>query len=105
VAGDFFAIGSSEIVVGFAYAGVSGRAAETREEALSAFREAVSGDEASYKVLVVTEDVAVLLEEELLEWQMSGAYPLVVEIPGLGGHIEGRKTLIESIREAIGLHV
>ena len=104
MAGDFFAIGSSEIVIGFAYAGVPGRAAETREEALDAFKAAtLKPDKADapsegYKVLILTEDAAAFLKEELLAWQMSGRYPLVVEVPALGGRVEGRKTLIESRR-------
>ncbi|MDR2159575.1 MAG: ATPase V, partial [Treponema sp.] len=28
-----------------------------------------------------------------------------VEIPGVMGRLEGRKTLVDSIREAIGIHV
>ncbi len=57
------------------------------------------------KVLILTEDVAVMLEDEVLEWQMKGDYPLIVEIPGLQGHLEGKKTLTDAIREAIGIHV
>ena len=40
-----------------------------------------------------------------MDWQLSGAYPLIVEIPGIEGHLEGRTSLIDSIREAVGLHV
>jgi len=36
---------------------------------------------------------------------MSAEYPLIVEIPGLHGHLPGRKTLTDSIREAIGIRV
>ena len=36
---------------------------------------------------------------------MGGAYPLVVEIPGIDGHLEGRTSLIDSIRDAVGIHV
>jgi len=32
-------------------------------------------------------------------------YPLVVEMPGLMGRQPGRKTLVDSIREAIGVRV
>ena len=46
-----------------------------------------------------------MLEEEVLEWQMKGDYPLIVEIPGLQGHLEGKKTLTDAIREAVGIQV
>ena len=45
------------------------------------------------------------IDPEVMDWQMGGAYPLVVEIPGIGGHLEGRTSLIDSIRESVGLHV
>ena len=57
------------------------------------------------KVLIVTEDVADMLAEEIQVWQMKGKSPLIVEIPGLNGHIPGRKTLTDSIREAVGINV
>jgi V/A-type H+-transporting ATPase subunit F len=46
-----------------------------------------------------------LIEDEVLEWQKGGQYPLIVEIPGLHGHLEGKKSLTDAIREAIGIHV
>jgi V/A-type H+-transporting ATPase subunit F len=57
------------------------------------------------KVLILTEDVADMLDEEVQSWQMKGKAPLIVEIPGLQGHIQGRKTLTDSIREAVGIQV
>jgi vacuolar-type H+-ATPase subunit F/Vma7 len=40
-----------------------------------------------------------------MDWQFNGSYPLIVEIPGIEGHLENRKSLIDSIREAVGVHV
>jgi len=57
------------------------------------------------RVLVMTEEVADWLGDSLIEWQLSNRYPLVVEVPGLMGRLPGRKTLVDSIREAIGIHV
>jgi V/A-type H+-transporting ATPase subunit F len=110
----YFVIGERELVLAFGLAGVKGAAAVTRDEALSAFRHVTGfgGNSAALsvsverpKVLIVTETVAMLLEEEILAWQMNGGYPLIVEVPGIMGHIEGKQTLTESIREAIGIHV
>jgi V/A-type H+-transporting ATPase subunit F len=63
------------------------------------------GQEKNCKILILTEQAADWVGDELTEWQLSGAYPLVVELPGLGGKIAGRKSLVDSIREAIGIHV
>jgi V/A-type H+-transporting ATPase subunit F len=53
----------------------------------------------------MTEEVADWLGDLLIAWQLSGRYPLVVEIPGTMGRLPGRKTLVDSIREAVGIHV
>lgn len=111
----YHVIGERELVLGFALVGVGGTVASTREEALSAFLRA-TGTESPLPVrapeeadrplvLILTEEIAAMLEGEVREWQMSGAFPLIVEIPGLHGHLPGRKTLTEAIREAIGIRV
>ena len=114
----YFLIGERELVIAFALAGVEGAVAVNRGEALEAFNRvtghasvsagdsvaAIPADERP-KVLIITEDVAVGLEDEILQWQLEGCYPLIVEIPGIHGHLVGKKTLTDSIREAVGIHV
>jgi vacuolar-type H+-ATPase subunit F/Vma7 len=100
---EFFVIGEEEIVLGFRFAGIGGAAVTDRDGARAAFRE-VTG-RGTVGVLILTEEVSALLEPEVTEWQVKAEYPLVVEIPGLQGRLPGKKTLLESIREAIGIHV
>jgi V/A-type H+-transporting ATPase subunit F len=106
---EYFIIAEREMVLAFSLAGVPGKIAVNREEALDAFNHVTgSGGIAQVerpKVLLVTEEVSIMLEKELFAWQMKSAYPLVVEIPGIHGHIEGKKTLTDAIREAVGIHV
>ena len=91
------------MVIGFRFVGVPGTAVGTAEEAREAFRTATrDGD---VKVLVLTEQVSAMIPREVMDWQMGGEYPLIVEIPGIEGHLEDRTSLIDSIREAVGLHV
>ncbi len=109
----YWIIGERELVLGFSLVGVPGTVVRNREEALDAFYRVtgrgsllaggapVAEDRA--KVLILTEEASAMLEEEVREWQMSAEYPLIVEIPGLHGHLPGRKTLTDSIREAIGI--
>ncbi len=111
----YWIIGERELVLGFALVGVSGTVASSRDEALDAFyRMTGRGNllaggtptgEATPMVLILTEEIASYLEEEVRDWQMGDRLPLIVEIPGLRGHLEGRKSLTDSIREAIGIHV
>ena len=99
----FHFIGSEDLAIGFRFVGVPGTAAATAEEAREAFRSVTQRGEA--RVLVITEEVAAMIPREVLDWQMGGRYPLIVEIPGIGGHLEGRTSLIDSIRDAVGIHV
>jgi V/A-type H+-transporting ATPase subunit F len=101
---DFFVLGESEVVAGFGLAGVRGRACTTRDDALAAFRE-MTGGQTPCRVLILTEDMSSLIQEEVLAWQLSGDYPLVVEVPALAGKLKGKKSMVDSIREAIGIQV
>ena len=110
---EYFIIGERELVLAFALVGVQGTAAVNRNEALEAFNR-VTGrggvlstpiEGGRPKVLILTENITVMLESEVLEWQKKGDYPLIVEIPGIQGHLQGKKTVTEAIREAIGVKV
>ncbi|MBQ3670542.1 MAG: V-type ATP synthase subunit F [Treponema sp.] len=109
---EYFVIGEREIVLGFNLVGVKGAIATSRNEALDAFLRltghggtvSVPVDERP-KILILTEEVSAMLEDEVLDWQKGAQYPLIVEIPGIHGHLEGKKSLTESIREAVGISV
>lgn len=112
----YFVIGERELVLAFGLVGVEGAVAVNRTEALDAFNRvtgqaSLGGGAASIpselrpKVLILTEEVSVLLEEEVLKWQKDGQYPLIVEIPGMQGHVAGKKSLTDAIREAVGIQV
>ncbi len=99
---EFFFIGAPELVTGFRFAGVGGEVALTRNEVLSAFR---SVQEGSVRVVVLSREAADLVREELTAWQQGGRYPLVVEVPPLEGGGLPSPSLLEMIREAVGLPV
>jgi vacuolar-type H+-ATPase subunit F/Vma7 len=99
----FYVIGDEEVVTGFRFVGVQGSVVYSREEALEAFRKTTSAGDAF--VLIITEQISAMIGAEVMDWQFNGSYPLIVEIPGIDGHLENRKSLIDSIREAVGVHV
>ena len=108
----FYIIGDRELVLAFKLTGVEGKVAYTREEVLEAFyrvtgqkTEITTPCEELLRVLILTEAAASLIENEEIEWQKTGQYPLIVEIPGLEGRLHNKKTLTESIREAIGVQI
>lgn len=100
------------MVLAFKLTGVDGTVAETRQEVLDAFNRvtgkggaiAAPVDEVP-KVLILTEGAAATIEEEELAWQKTGKFPLIVEIPALDGHVTGKKSLTDAIREAIGVQI
>ena len=109
---NYFVIGEREIVLAFGLVGVQGAAAVNRAEALDAFNRvtgkggtAGTPQDQRPKVLILTEEVSMLLEDEVIDWQKGAKYPLIVEIPGINGHLSGRKTLTDAIREAVGIQV
>jgi V/A-type H+-transporting ATPase subunit F len=116
---DYYFIGDSELVTAFRFIGIEGMSVRGTDEAAAVFRRVTEGwlEEAGVtlpgtlpgaeecKVLLLTEEVADWLGGILINWQVSGRYPLVVEIPGITGRLPGRKKLVDSIREAIGIHV
>ena len=101
----FYVLGDEDVVTGFGFASISGCIVETREEALKEFRKATGRELGEIGVLLITEKVSILIENEMMEWQLSGQFPLIVEIPDLDGHLEEKKSMLEAIREAIGLSV
>jgi V/A-type H+-transporting ATPase subunit F len=116
---DYFFLGDAELVTGFRFIGIEGMAVRDSAEAIAAFRRITEGwnETAGFalpdtlpgagicQLLIMTEEVADWLDELLVNWQISGRYPLVVEIPGIMGRIPDRKNLVDAIREAIGIHV
>jgi vacuolar-type H+-ATPase subunit F/Vma7 len=121
---EYFFLGETELVIAFRFIGIEGMAVNSSGEAIAAFRKITEGfgdaadipsSDQSEKVrfpsaggchiLLITEEVAVWLGDLLIDWQLSGRYPLLVEIPGIAGKMIGRKTLVDTIREAIGIHV
>jgi vacuolar-type H+-ATPase subunit F/Vma7 len=110
---DFFVIAEEELVLAFRLVGIAGASAAGREEALEAFLSVTSAAErpggtagrSRPRILVLTEEIADLLSAEARAWQLSGEYPLIVEIPPQGERRPGRKGLVDAIREAIGVSV
>jgi len=105
---DYFFIGDEELVTAFRFIGINGITVKDPQEAVAVFKnltEECGENKNSCQVLIVTEETADWLGEHMINWQLSGRYPLLVEIPSISGRLPDRKTLVEAIREAIGIHV
>ena len=116
---DLFFLGDEELVTAFSLIGINGIAVKDADEAVAVFRRITEGvDDTqdfdlpysvpganSCQILIMTEETADWLGDYTVNWQLSGHYPLLVEIPGIAGRLPGRKTLVDAIREAIGIRV
>lgn len=101
-------IAERELVVAFSLVGVKGFIATSREEALLHFNALTAetpSDMQGVKILIISEQISEYLHEEIIQWQLKGDYPLIVEIPCLQGAMEGKKSLQDAIREAVGVHI
>ena len=116
---EYFFLGEAELVTAFRFVGVNGLEVTNSEQAVAAFRKITEGynEDADIVlpsnlpgsdtclILLITQEVSDWLGDYMIEWQFSGKYPLLVELPVLAGNQIGRKTMVEAIREAIGIHV
>jgi V/A-type H+-transporting ATPase subunit F len=96
-------VGHPDAVLGFSLAGVDGRIATTAEEVNSALDDALAAPDVG--VVLVTEDVAQLIEGRMDHLRLRSTVPLVVEIPGPEGVRPGYPSLSEIVRRAIGVKI
>jgi V/A-type H+-transporting ATPase subunit F len=98
----YLVIADEDTVLGFGCAGVAGTAVKDRTEALAALKSAqVSGA----GVVILTQEVVAMMQDEVDALRFGGGLPMVVEIPGAQGPLAGRKSLSDVIRQAIGVRV
>ncbi len=96
-------IGHPKAVLGFSLVGVNGCAATTAAEVNQALDQAMQAHDVG--IILVTEDVAALIEPRMDELKLHSTEPLVVEIPAPNGSREGRPSLSEIVFRAIGVKI
>ncbi len=96
-------IGHPEAVLGFSLAGVGGRPATNSTEANQALDEALARTDVG--IILVTEDVAAMIEARMDQLKMHSTVPLVVEIPGPEEARTGKPSLSEVVKRAIGIKI
>lgn len=96
-----FIIGNQEAVLGFSLVGVHGQAVSSATEVNEALDEALSN--ANNGIVLVTEDVAGLVQARMDQLKLRSTVPLVVEIPGPKGVAADRPSLNEIVMRAIGV--
>jgi len=56
-------------------------------------------------IIILTDVVAEGIRDEVDEVRAKGVKPLVVELPGPAGPLEGKRTLLDLITEAVGVRI
>ena len=98
----FFVIGDDDTVLGFRYAGLRGHAVTTAQEARLALQQAVR---AQTPIVIITDVAAQMIRDEVNAIRFEAKTPILVEVPTRDGPIEGRPSLMDLIREAVGIHM
>jgi V/A-type H+/Na+-transporting ATPase subunit F len=99
----FYVIGDESTVTGFGLAGVEGEVVETADEAREALAKAFSSPDVG--IIIVTEKIAAELRAEMETYVFGRTFPLVIEIPDRTGPMEGRVSIRQLVRSAVGINV
>ncbi|MBN1884171.1 MAG: V-type ATP synthase subunit F [Candidatus Krumholzibacteriota bacterium] len=100
----FFVIADENTVTGFNLVGLEGEVVETADEAREAMAKAFAPD-SEIGIVITTERIASEIRSEMEEYVYSRSFPLVIEIPDRTGPIEGRVSIREMVRSAVGVNV
>ena len=96
-----YCIGSEDVVRGFALIGVEGTAPADANTVAAALEGALRREDLG--LVLITERLAVNVEERIAAWSLARKTPLVLEIPDEAGKLPGRATTLALVREALGL--
>lgn len=96
-------IGHPEAVLGFSLAGIGGQGATTAAEANEALDAALANKDIG--IVLVTSDVAAMIEPRMSGLKLRSNVPLVVEIPGPAGVPADQPSLNELVFRAIGVKI
>ena len=99
----FRIIGDRDTILGYRLAGVEGEAVETEEQAREAFARAVQEQEEG--ILLLTEQVEALIPDLVTAHKLQAAPPFIAVIQAVSGPLKGRKPLLETIYEAVGIRL
>jgi V/A-type H+/Na+-transporting ATPase subunit F len=99
----FYCLADEDTVRGFRLAGVEGRTVASPKEAADALEQISARKDVG--IVIVTDAVAAGIRSQIDGIRMGQMHPLVVEIPGPKGTMPGRKTLRQSVQEAIGIRL
>ncbi|KAJ49322.1 V/A-type H+-transporting ATPase subunit F [Clostridium tetanomorphum] len=92
-----------DTLVGLKIAGIQGKVVHTREEVLIILDQLLK--DKNIGIIVLTERIALLIEDRVKEIKLSKYLPLIIEIPDRHGSIKEGDWILGYIKDAIGLKI
>ena len=99
----FYVIGDEDTVLGFRLVGVDGTVVSTRDETQRALEEAFQLEDLG--IIMIPERIASSVREQVDRYIYKTTFPLIIEIPDRLGPMEGRGSIRDLIRSAVGVSV
>ena len=99
----FYVIADEHTVTGFKLVGLDGEVVESADETREALDKAFASSEIG--IVLITEKIAALVREEMEEYVFGRTFPLLIEIPDRTGPMEGRQSIREMVRSAVGVNI
>ena len=94
---------NKDTLVAMRFAGVEGVILHERDEVLSQISECVKNEEIG--IVILTEKIFDIVENEVMELKLKLRTPLFVEIPDRFGTSRDENYLVQSIGESIGIKI
>lgn len=89
--------------VGMRLAGIQGVMVHEKEELLRVMKETMKDE--TIGIIILTEKIVELAPEEIIEWKLKAARPLIVEIPDRHGTRRHENAITNYIRESVGIRI
>lgn len=99
----FFVIGDPDTVLGFRLAGIEGEEVSSPEEASEALDRAFERE--GLGVIILSERIAEKIRSRVDQYLYKTTFPLIIEIPDRTGPLEGRRSVRDLIRAAVGIGI
>ena len=100
---EYFVIGDEDTVLGFSLAGVKGQVVFSKEDTEESLESAINRK--GIGIIIITERIADMVRDKIEEYTYKLSFPLIIEIPDRNGAIEGRASINEIIKSAVGISI
>lgn len=94
---------SRDTWVGLRLAGIDGVIVHDRDNALSTMKKVFQNREIG--ILILTEKIADMISEEVMEYKVKSKVPLIIEIPDRHGSIRKYDAIEKYISDSVGIRI